>query len=31
MLTDLCDDVQGILLQKLNNITLILLLYVNKK
>jgi hypothetical protein len=31
MLTDLCDDIQGILLQKLDNTTLIMLLYVSKK
>ena len=31
MLIDLCDDVQNILLRKLDNISLIMLLNVNKK
>jgi hypothetical protein len=31
MLTDLYDDIQGVLLQKLDNTTLIMLLHVNKK
>jgi hypothetical protein len=30
MLTDLCDDIQGVLLTKLNNISLVILCHVNK-